>query len=109
VLRPLGDADVLTLLSSDAFRAALVEGTTMRSAAVPSRRRGWLDLGRLDPAFAVAAAGLTDSDERGFERAALITAEEVALARADGDPIRESLRDRAPDERSMPATRSPWL
>ena len=49
VLRPLGDADVLTLLASQEFRGALVDGQGMRSAAIPSRNRGWLDLGRLDP------------------------------------------------------------
>ena len=55
VLRPLGDADVLTLLASNTFRTALVDGQGMRSAAIPSSRRGWLDLGRLDPAFSMSA------------------------------------------------------
>jgi hypothetical protein len=105
VLRPLGDADVLTLLASRTFRTALVDGQGMRSAAIPMRTRGWLDLGRLDPAFAVSASFLTDPDDRGFERPVLVTADEVSLARAGGDPIGQSLADPAPAEPSRPATR----
>jgi hypothetical protein len=105
VLRPLGDADVLTLLASRTFRAALVDGQGMRSAAIPMRTRGWLDLGRVDPAFAVSASLLTDPDERGFERPVLVTADEVSLVRAGGDPVGQSLADPAPAEPSRPATR----
>jgi hypothetical protein len=105
VLRPLGDADVLTLLASRAFRAALVDGQGMRSAAIPMRTRGWLDLGRIDPAFAVSAALLTEPDERGFARPVLVTIDEVAMVRAGGDPVRQSLADPAPAEPLRPASR----
>ena len=104
-LRPLGDADVLTLLASARLRAALVIGPGMRSAAVPSRERGWLDLGRLDPAFAISAALLTEPDDRGFPRPILITADEVVLARAGGNAVAQALADPAPAERTYPATR----
>lgn len=105
-LRPLGDADVLTLLASRSFRAALVDGQGMRSAAIPTRTRGWLDLGRLDPAFAVSAALLTEPDERGFARPVLVTVDEVAMVRSGGDPIRQSLADPAPVEQHRPASRT---
>jgi hypothetical protein len=105
VLRPLGDADVLTLLASRTFRTALCDGQGMRSAAVPVRTRGWLDLGRLDPAFALSAALLTDPDDRGFERPVLVTPEEITLAKAGGDVVRQSLADPAPAEPLRPATR----
>jgi hypothetical protein len=106
VLRPLGDADVLTLLASRSFRTAVVDGQGMRSAAVPVRTRGWLDLSRLDPAFAITAAELTEPDDRGFPRPVLITVDEVALVRAGGDAVRQSLSDPAPPEPARPATRS---
>ena len=103
VLRPLGDADVLTLLASTEFRTALVDGQGMRSAAIPSRSRGWLDLGRLDPAFAVSAAELTEPDERGFGRPVLITVDEVSQVRPGGEIVRQSLADPAPAEPARPA------
>jgi hypothetical protein len=103
VLRPLGDADVITLLASRNFRTALVDGQGMRSAAVPMRTRGWLDLSRLDPAFALSAAVLTDPDERGFPRPILVTVDELALARSGGDPVRQALADPAPSEDLRPA------
>ncbi len=102
VLRPLGDADVLTLLASERFRTALVGEMRMRTAAVPTRTRGWLDLGRLDPAFAVTAAQLTTPEERGFDRPVLVTRDEVVLARAGGDAVRQALADPAPPERGRP-------
>ncbi|MCA0329611.1 MAG: hypothetical protein LCI03_06845 [Actinobacteria bacterium] len=107
VLRPLGDADVLTLLAHRNLREVLVEGMGMRSAAVPVRNRGWLDLGRIDPAFAVSAAELTEPDDRGFSRPVLITRDEVALIKLAGDPIRQSLADPAPDEHPAPPRRRP--
>ncbi|MFN8156805.1 MAG: hypothetical protein U0R68_05285 [Candidatus Nanopelagicales bacterium] len=102
VLRPLGDADVLTLLASPAFRTALVDGQGMRSAAIPSRSRGWLDLGRLDPAFAVSAAELTEPEERGFTRPVLVTVDEVSQVRPGGEIVRHSLADPAPPEPARP-------
>jgi hypothetical protein len=99
VMRPLGDADVVTLLASRTYRLALLDGQGMRSAAVPVRTRGWLDLGRLDPAFAISAAQLTDADDRGFSRPVLITRDEVAIVREGGTPVAQSLADPAPPER----------
>jgi hypothetical protein len=97
ILRPIGDCDVVTLLASQNFRAALCahEGTGMRAAAVPMRRRGWLDLSRIDPAFTIAAAAATDEDSRGFSRPLLITADEVALPAPGGSPSAIVLRDKA--------------
>ncbi len=81
-LRPMGDCDVVTLLASPAFRKALSSGPALglRTAAMPMRNRGWLDLRRIDPAFAVAAANATHPQRRGFSRPVLVTADEVTLA-----------------------------
>lgn len=97
VLRPIGDCDVVTLLGSRALRLALCaqDGTGLRAAAVPMRRRGWLDLSRIDPAFTAAAAAATTPEERGFDRPVLLTADEVALAPAGGNPAEIVLRDPA--------------
>lgn len=105
VLRPLGDADVLTLLASTELRSALVDGHGMRTAAVPVRNRGWLDLGRIDPAFAISAAEITEPDERGFTRPVLVTKDEVALIRSGGDPVAQSLSDPSPEELGHPPRR----
>jgi hypothetical protein len=96
MLRPMGDCDVVTLLASPAFRQALCdqEGTGMRAAAVPMRRRGWLDLSRIDPAFTIAAAAATDEMARGFSRPLLITADEVTLSPTGGRPAEIVLRDK---------------
>jgi hypothetical protein len=97
VLRPIGDCDVVTLLGSQPFRVALgvQDGTGMRAVAVPMRRRGWLDLTRIDPAFTAAAAAATAPAERGFSRPVLVTADEVTLASAGGRPAEIVLRDPA--------------
>lgn len=106
VLRPVGDCDVVTLLGSRVLRKALCPGLTrMRTAAVPMRRRGWLDLARIDPAFAMAAAAATDECERGFDSPVLVTADEVKVAPAGGQPAEIVLRDAAvtqPWIRGMP-------
>jgi hypothetical protein len=106
-LRPMGDCDVVTLLGSAAFRRGLVgrDSAGMRATAMPTRRRGWLDLSRIDPAFALVAATLADDHERGFDRPLLITAEEVVMARRGGDPILQALRDAAAPDPIMPAVR----
>lgn len=80
-LRPMGDCDVVTLLAARSFRAALVAGPAggLRTAAVPMRDRGWLDLRRVDPAFVIAAAAATDVVRRGFSRPLLITADEITV------------------------------
>ena len=96
-LRPIGDCDVVTLLASPSFRAAICDydPQRMRSAAVPMRRRGWLDLGRVDPAFAVAAAAATDPVDRGFDRPVLVTCEEVTMVAPGGRPVAQALADPA--------------
>ncbi|MHB2023984.1 MAG: hypothetical protein ACYCO3_11740 [Mycobacteriales bacterium] len=101
-LRPMGDCDVVTLLASRTLRCALVEGFGgMRTAAAPMRVRGWLDLSRIDPAYVLAAAALTDVEHRGFSRPLLLTADEVAAAAPGGHPAELVLRD--------PAVNSPFL
>ena len=86
-LRSVGDCDVPTLLSSRAFRHQIVQvdDSGMRSAAVPTRTHGWLDLGRIDPAFAVAAADAVPDEQRGFTRPLLITRDEVVQVPDGGD------------------------
>jgi hypothetical protein len=97
-LHPMGDCDVVTLLGSATFRAALVEEIPdgMRAMAVPMRSRGWVTLHRVDPAFARAAAALTDEHDRGFDRPILVTRDEVATAKDGGRPAEIVLRDPAP-------------
>jgi len=88
-IRPMGDCDVVTLLGSRTFRAALAGASGgLCPAAVPMRTRGWLDLSRVDPAFALAAAAATEVPSRGFSRPLLLTADEVALALPGGRPTR---------------------
>jgi hypothetical protein len=96
-LRPIGDCDVVTLLASRTLREALAaqDGTGLRAAAVPMRRRGWLDLTRIDPAFTAAAAAATPAEDRGFPRPVLLTADEVSLAPEGGRPAEIVLRDDA--------------
>jgi len=103
-LRPFGDFDVVTLLASAAFRAELCAADPLgwRTAAVPMRQRGWLDLGRIDPAFAAAAARATEPYERGFDRALLVTPDEVVLASTEGNAAAQALQD-------PPASVNPWL
>jgi hypothetical protein len=92
VLRPVGGCDVLSLLASRALRTHLAagDGSGMRAVAAPMRSRGWFDLARIDPAFVAAAWTATGEAERGVRRPLLVTADEVALARAGGDPAREA-------------------
>ncbi len=103
VVRPMGDCDVVTLLGSAAFRTALVEEASgMRQVVVPMRTRGWLDLSRIDPAFAIAAAAASDLADRGFPRSLLVTREEVVMVRPGGRPHEIVLRDPAtPQQQHM--------
>jgi hypothetical protein len=103
-LRPFGDYDVLSLLASAAYRAVLCEADPVgwRTAAVPMRTRGWLDLGRIDPAFAAAAAMATDPVDRGFTRAVLITPDEVVMTGSVGRSAWHALQD-------PPARIDPWM
>jgi hypothetical protein len=98
-LRPMGDCDVVTLLGSKLFRAAIAssDATGMRGVAVPMRTRGWMDLVRIDPAFAAAAASATEPEHRGFDRPLLITSDEVVQAAPGGRPAEIVLRDPAAD------------
>ena len=106
-LRPMGDCDVVTLLASRSFRAALCVQQPMRAAAVPMRTRGWLDPSRVDPAFAVTAAQLTGPEDRGFERPILITADEVVLSVDFGHDrvVRQVLRDTCAPDPVLPNVR----
>ncbi|MGJ7442124.1 hypothetical protein [Aquipuribacter sp. MA13-6] len=89
VLRPMGTADVVTLLGSRRLRTALAQGdgTGMRAVAVPVRDRGWFDLGRIDPAYVGAAWTASEPLERAFDRPVLVTADEVAAPVASGDVL----------------------
>ncbi len=89
VLRPMGTADVVTLLGSRRLRAALAQGdgTGMRAVAVPVRDRGWFDLGRIDPAYVGAAWTASEPLERAFDRPVLVTDDEVAAPLASGDVL----------------------
>ena len=100
-LRPVGDADLVTLLASSEFRHALAAGcaTGMRAAMVPSRVHGWLDARRLDAALAAAAFSLTEPADRAFERPLLVTGDEVALVAPGGRIAALDLRDPVPHQR----------
>lgn len=96
-IRPMGDCDVVTLLGSRVLRTAVAaHHQGMASVAVPMRTRGWLDLSRIDPAFAVAAAAATPDAALGFPRPLLVTSDEVVLVVSGGAPARLTLLDRAP-------------
>jgi hypothetical protein len=103
-LRPFGDYDVLSLLGASAYRALLCDADPVgwRTAAVPMRTRGWLDLGRIDPAFAAAAAMATEPIERGFTRAVLLTPDEIVMTGSVGRSAWHALQD-------PPAKINPWL
>jgi hypothetical protein len=95
-VRPMGDCDVITLLASVVFRGALCASAGgMRAIAAPMRTRGWLEMSRIDPAFAQAAAALTDEVDRGFPRPVLLTVDEVAIVPPGGRPAEIVLRDPA--------------
>lgn len=103
-LRPMGDCDVVTLLGSRALRTVLVSGLAdgMRAVAVPMRTRGWADMMRIDPAYSLAAAALTDDEHRGFPRPLLVTRDEVVMVCPGGKPAEIVLRDPATER---PGTR----
>lgn len=97
VLRPVGGCDVPSLLGSPTLRRYLADGdgSGLRAVAVPMRTRGWYDLARIDPAFVGAAWSATPEHEQAFSRPLLVTAEEVSLAVAGGDPVADVLADPA--------------
>jgi len=99
-LRPMGDCDVLTLLASRVLRGALCADVGgMRAIAAPVRTRGWLDLSRIDAAFAPTAAAIADDASRGFPRPVLLTVDEVSMVAEGGRPAEIVLRDPASDEK----------
>lgn len=89
VIRPMGTADVVTLLGSRRLRTALAQGdgTGMRALAVPVRDRGWFDLARIDPAYVGAAWNASEPLDRAFDRPVLITADAVAAPVRSGDVL----------------------
>lgn len=74
-LRPMGDADVITLLGAQSLRTALAhaDGVGMRGLAAPMRSRGWTDPDHVDSAFALAAVAATADHEQGLPCAVLVT------------------------------------
>ncbi len=89
-LRPLAEADVVTLLGSHALRSELAAdaGTGLAALVVPMRNRGWVSSSAIDPAFGPAAAAAMSDVARGFERPLLVTAEEVVQVPEGGHPLR---------------------
>jgi hypothetical protein len=101
-LRPIGDCDAVTLLGSQALRAAIAnEAGGLGAVVAPMRKRAWTKLALIDPAFGPAAAAATPAEERGFLRPLLVTAEELTLAVEGGRPTEIALRD--------PSSDAPWL
>lgn len=101
VLRPVGGVDVPSLLTTTSLRSylAAADGTGMCAVAVPMRSRGWYDLAHADPAFVAAAWSVTDPWERGLSRPALVTADEVVLARSGERPAPDLLSRGGPAAR----------
>lgn len=105
-LRPMGDADVVTLLGTRALRARLAaeQPDGLATAVVPLRDRGWAPATRVDPAFGPAVASIADEVDRGFSRPLLVTAEELVLVRDNGTAVQQVLRDSA----ELASDGSPW-
>jgi hypothetical protein len=89
-LRPLAEADVVTLLGSRRFRFALADEsrTGLAALVVPMLTRGWVSDSSLDSAFGPAAAIATEPDQRGFPRPLLVTEYEVVQVPEGGHPLR---------------------
>jgi hypothetical protein len=89
-LRPVGGADVVTLLGARSLRSELAagQGDGMVALVVPLRSRGWRATARSDPMYGQALAAAMPADERGFEHPLLVTSEELsevaATPRAEG-------------------------
>lgn len=105
-IRPMGDADVVTLLGTRALRARLAaeQPDGLATVVVPLRDRGWAPATRMDPAFGPAVAAIADDVDRGFARPLLVTAEELALVRERGTAVQQVLRDSA----DLASDGSPW-
>lgn len=97
VITRIGDCDAVTLVAARSLRSRLcaADGARMVAASVPMRGRGWLDLSRIDAAFAAAAAAATPALTRGFRGPVLLTRDEVVLAPPGGRPAELVLRDPA--------------
>ena len=106
-IRPMGDADVVTLLGAQALRAELADEQPdgLATVVVPLRDRGWAPATRMDPAFGPAVAAIADEVNRGFCRPLLVTAEELVLVRDNGTAVQQVLRDSA----ELGSDGSPWL
>lgn len=91
-LRPMAEADVVTLLGSRSFRGELAgdasRGGGLAAVIVPMLTRGWVSTSSVDPAFGPAAAAATDPEHRGFPRPLLVTVDEVVQVRPGGRPVR---------------------
>ena len=107
-LRPMGDADVVTLLGTRALRTRLAveQPDGLATAVVPLRTRGWAPATRVDPAFGPAAAAIAEAADRGFRRPLLVTAEELAMVLDSGTATAQVLRDSA--DITGAADGSPW-
>jgi hypothetical protein len=105
-LRPMGDADVVSLLGARALRTRLAaeQPDGLATVVVPLRDRGWAPATRVDPAFGPAAAAIADEVNRGFSRPLLVTAEELALVRDSGTAVQQVLRDSG----ELASDGSPW-
>lgn len=86
VLRPMGPADVPTLLMSRTVRewVAGLDGTGLGTVAVPTRRRGWVDVRRIDPPYVAAVHAATDPLEAACPVPLLVTADDIT---APGGPL----------------------
>ena len=105
-IRPMGDADVVTLLGARALRERLAaeQPDRLATVVVPLRDRGWAPATRMDPAFGPAVAAIADDVDRGFCRPLLVTAEELVLVRDNGTAVQQVLRDSA----ELVSDTSPW-
>jgi hypothetical protein len=99
-LRPMAEADVVTLLGSRRFRFELAAETStgLAGLVVPMLSRGWVSTAAIDPAFGPAAAAATPEQTRGFPRPVLVTEYEVVQVPDGGHPLRH-LGDQKPRAR----------
>jgi hypothetical protein len=97
-LRPLAEADVVTLLASRRFRFELAAEaqTGLAGVVVPMLTRGWVSNSSLDSAFGPAAASATEPEQRGFPRPLLVTEYEVVQVPEGGHPLRYLEQPRYP-------------